>query len=221
MADHIRGNVEVGWKSPRQGKTVNCAKWSGRTASCRLLVCKCRWSADLGGGCQFEPFGYWSHFGAGVWGLRQWRQCITSDEPGSPYTTVTVGSGCAVGKGRGWLMPVGSLKMEIMVCQSWYGVQSTRGGGGGGGGELVVVDGAINRHRYIQILRNKIFPWATRMFGRKFVNVQDNTPPHTASDTAAFFTNRMLRSCTGQLGVHTWTQLSMFGIKFQHGSETP
>ena len=27
-----------------------------KTASSGLLVCECRWSADLGGGCQFEPF---------------------------------------------------------------------------------------------------------------------------------------------------------------------
>ena len=35
--------------------------------------------------------------------------------PGSPYTTVTVGSGCAVGKGRGWLMPTSSL-MIVKYC---------------------------------------------------------------------------------------------------------
>ena len=31
--------------------------WSERSDSSRLLVCECGWSADLGGGCQFEPFG--------------------------------------------------------------------------------------------------------------------------------------------------------------------
>ena len=35
-----------------------------------------------------------------------------------------------------------------------------------------------------------------------------------------FWNNSMLRSWTGQLGVHTWTQLSVFGIKCQSGSET-
>ena len=35
-----------------------------------------------------------------------------------------------------------------------------------------------------------------------------------------FWTNGMFRSWTGQFGVQTWTQLSMFGIKCQSGSET-
>ena len=55
-------------------------------------------------------------------------ECWTSDNgdtvssvmsPGSPYTTVTVGSWCHVGKGRGWLMPASSLMMEIVARQSW------------------------------------------------------------------------------------------------------
>ena len=57
----------------------------------------------------------------------------------------------------------------------------------GGRSELVVVDGAMNRHRYIQILRNQMLPWATGVFGRNFVYIQDNAPPHTACDMAAFF----------------------------------
>ena len=65
-------------------------------------------------------------------------ECGTSDNgdtassvmsPGSPYTTVTGGSGCTVGKGRGWMMPASSLMMEVVTRQSWYGVQSTMGGG--------------------------------------------------------------------------------------------
>ena len=48
------------------------------------------------------------------------------------------------------------------------------------------MDGAMNRHRYIQIRMNQILPWATGVFGRNFVYVQDNAPPHTARDTAAF-----------------------------------
>ena len=106
-ADHIRGSMEVRWKSSRHGKIVNCSEWSDRTALSRLLVCECRWSADLGGRCQFEPFkrwllatGYWSQHPARcprltlehrrrrrewgrrhkVWDPRQWRDCIFSDE---------------------------------------------------------------------------------------------------------------------------------------------
>ena len=40
-----------------------------------------------------------------------------------------MGSRCAVGKGRGWLMPASSLMMEIVARQSWYEVQSTMGCG--------------------------------------------------------------------------------------------
>ena len=88
----------------------------------------------FGSGCQFQPFG------DGFWspdiGLTLEQACGASDNrdnvssvmsPGSPYTTVTVWSECAVGKGGGWLMPASSLMMEIMACQSWYGVQSTMG----------------------------------------------------------------------------------------------
>ena len=56
----------------------------------------------------------------------------------------------------------------------------------GGGCELVVVERAMNRHRYIQILGNQMLPWATGVFGHNFVYVQDNAPPHTARDTLAF-----------------------------------
>ena len=31
-----------------------------------------------------------------------------------------------------------------------------------------------------------MLPWATGLFGRNFVYVQDNAPPHTERDTAAF-----------------------------------
>ena len=56
----------------------------------------------------------------------------------------------------------------------------------GGRSKLVVVDGAMNWHWYIQILRNQMLPWATGLFRRNFVYIQDNAPPHTACDTAAF-----------------------------------
>ena len=75
-------------------------------------------------------------------------------------------------------MPSSSLMMEIVARQSL--------GVGVGRSELVVVDGAMNRHRNIQILRNQMLPWATVVFGRNFVYVQDNAPPQTAHDTADF-----------------------------------
>ena len=188
------------------GKTGNYSEWSEQTASSWLLVCECRWSTNLGDGCQFQPFGdgFWPpDIGLGVqpnvlgslWSTGDaavsgggGTECGISDNgdkvssvmsPSSPYTTVTVGSGCAEGKWRSWLMPVSSLMMEIVARQSWYGVQSTRRS------ELAVVDGAMNGHRYIQDTEKPNVAWATGVFGRKFLYVQDNAPPHTIRNTAA------------------------------------
>ena len=132
------GSMKI--STPR--KTVNCSEWSARTASSRLLVYECRWSADLGARCQFEPFGdgFWPpDIGLGVqldvlgslWSTGDAvvngggdTKCGISDNgdtvssvmsPGSTYTTVTVWAGCAVGKGRGWLMPASSLMVEIVA----------------------------------------------------------------------------------------------------------
>ena len=48
------------------------------------------------------------------------------------------------------------------------------------------------------------------------------TMPHPIQHVTRqpLWTNRMLRSWTGQIEIQTWTQLSMFGIKYQSGSET-
>ena len=230
-------------KSPRHGKTLNCSEWSERTTSYRLFVCECRWSADLGGGFQFEPFrdgswppdiglgvqpdvlgSFWSKGDAAVSGGGS-TECGTSDNgdtvssvmsPGSPYTTVTVGSRCAVGKGRGWLMAASSLVMEIVACQSWYGVQSTMGGG-------------VSWSWWME-------PWTSigtsRSWGIKCCHGRRGCLDVTLCSSKTipcpihhvtrqpFWTIRMLRSCTGQLGVQIWTPLSMFGIKCQSGSDT-
>ena len=110
-------------------------------------------------------------------------------------------------------MPASSLMMEIMARQSWYGVQSTMGGRS----ELVVLDGAMNPHRYIQILRNQILPWATGGFGRNFMYVQGNAPPHTAHDTAAFLDQLDVevmdwpaRSPDMNPNEHVWDQMSVW-----------
>ena len=61
------GSMKI--STPRNRKTVNCSEWSERTTSSRLLICECRWSGNLGGGCQFEPFGegFWpTDIGIGV-----------------------------------------------------------------------------------------------------------------------------------------------------------
>ena len=62
----------------------------------------------------------------------------------------------------------------------------------GGRSELVVLDGPLNRHRYIRLLRDSMLPWATGLFGRTFVYAQDNAPPHTARDTTAFLAQQDL-----------------------------
>ena len=142
----------------------------------RVLVCECRWSADLGGRCQFEPFG------DGFWppdnGLG-----VQSDVPGSLGAQATapwVGGG----GGGGW-----GVGVRGGVGGGGWGV----GGGGGGGG-------AVFGHN---LCTSKTMP-------RPIQHVTQQT----------FWTNRMLRSWTGHLRVQTWTQLSMFGIKCQSGSET-
>ena len=140
----------VWWKSPRHGKTVNCFEWSEQTAS-RLLVSEwMQMIRQFGRRMSVRTIrrrllaaGYWSRRPARcprltldhrrrsrewerrhrVWDLRQWRDCVFSDESRPPYTTVTVGSGCAVGKGRGWLMSASSLMMEIVAREEeWAGL---------------------------------------------------------------------------------------------------
>ena len=232
---------EVRWKSPRHRKTFNCSKWSERTTSSWLLVCECRWSTDLGGGCQLKPFGdgFWPpDIGLGVqpdvlgslWSTGDaavsgggGTECGTSDNadtvssvmsPGSPYTTVTVGFGWAVCKGRGWLMPVSSLMMEIEARQSWYGVQSTMGGGVSWSWWM---EPGTAIGTSIQILRNHMLPWATRVFGHNFVYVQDNAPPHTARDSVAFLDQQDVevmdwpaRSPDMNPIDHVWDQMSVW-----------
>ena len=52
--------------------------------------------------------------------------------------------------------------------------------------ELVVPDGTLNCQCYIRIFRDSMLPWATGVFSRNFVYVQDNATPHTAHDMRDF-----------------------------------
>ena len=86
-----------------------------------------------------------------------------------------------------------------------------------GRSKLVAVDGAMDRHRYIQILRNQMLPWATGMFGRNFVYVQDNALFHTPRDTAVFLdqqdvevTDWPTRGPDMNPIEHVWDQMSVW-----------
>ena len=84
----------------------------------------------------------------------------------------------------------------------------------------MVLGGTLNRQHYIRLLRDSMLPWVTGVFERNFVYIQNNTTSHTTRARLLLCHNRMWRSGTGQLGVQTWTPLSMFGAKWGCGFET-
>ena len=99
-----------------------------------------------------------------VWDLRQWRHCIFGDE--SRFSLYHSDGRVQVRRRQGerlidaCIQPNdGNHGPPVMVRGAIYH---------GGRSELVVVDGAMNRHRYIQILRNEVWPWATGVFWRNF-----------------------------------------------------
>ena len=49
----------------------------------------------------------------------------------------------------------------------------------GGKCDLHIVDGNLNQYQYLQILEEKLLPFARAIFGRNFVYQDDNTRPHT------------------------------------------
>ena len=102
--------------------------------------------------------------------------------------------------------------MEIMARQSWYGVQSTMGedwaGRGGWSHEPASVHpDPVESHVVM----------CDGVFGRNFVYVQDNPPPHTARDTAAFLDQQDVevmdlpaRSPDMNSIEHDWDELSVW-----------
>ena len=92
-----------------------------------------------------------------VWDLRQLRHCIFSDE--SRFSQYHSDGRVRVRRRQGERLidacaqpKDGNRGPSVMVLGAIrHGERS----------ELAVVDGAMNRHRYIQILLNQIMPWAT------------------------------------------------------------
>ena len=135
---------------------------------------------------------------------------LTYQNNKSPWACLIM---CAVGRGERLIDACvqpndGNRGPSVMV---WGAIHH------GGRSELVVVDGAMNRHKYIQILRNQMLRWVTGVFGRNFVYVQDNAPPHTACDTAAFLDQQDVevmdwpaRSPYMNPIEHVWGQMSVW-----------
>ena len=90
-----------------------------------------------------------------MWDIRQWRHCIFSHEP--RFSLYHSDGRVRVCRRQG--------ERPIDAC-----VQPN----GGNRGPSVMVWGAIHHGG-----RNEL------VFGRNFVSIQDNAPPHTAHDTAA------------------------------------
>ena len=69
-----------------------------------------------------------------------------------------------------------------------------------------------------------MLPWATGVFGRNFVYVQDNAPPHTARDTAAFSDQQDVEVMDWPAPSpdmnpieHVWVQMSVWIRDMQRG----
>ena len=151
--------------------------------------------------------------GSTEWDLRQWGHCIFSDE--SRFSLYHSEGRVRVRHRQGErlidacaLPKNGNHGPSVMA---WGALHH------GGWSELVVVDGAMNRHQYIQILRNQMLPRAMGAFGCNFVYVQDNALPHTARDTAAFLDQQDVevmdwpaRSPDMNPIVHVWDQMSVW-----------
>lgn len=87
-------------------------------------------------------------------------------------------------------------RVEELYHECCIRLKVQAGGGGftvwgafhaGGKSELVVLDGYLNHRGYLQILREKMLPFARGHFAQNFVYQDDNAPAHRARAVATFF----------------------------------
>ena len=233
--------MEVRWKSPRHGKTINCFECSEWTTSSQLLVCECRWSSDLGGGCQFEPFGdgYWPpDIGLGVQPYvlgSLWSTRGATLSGGGDIECGTSDNGDTIFSDESWFSLYhsdGRVRMRRSQGKRLIdaGIQPNDGNHGPAG----MVWCAIHPGEWVS-WSWWMEPWTSIVTSRywgikcchgrwRCLNVTlctSKTMPRPIQHVTRqpFWTNRMLRPWTGQLGVQTWTQLSTLGIKCQSASQ--
>ena len=148
-----------------------------------------------------------------VWDLRQWRHCIFSDE--SRFSLHHKDGRVRVRRMQGErLIDACVQRNEIVARQSWYGVQSTMGEEWAGRGGWSHEPASVHQDpEESNVAMGDGGVWTE-------LCVRPRQIPCTIQHVTRqpFWTNRMLRSWTGQLGVQTWIQLSMFRIKCQSGS---
>ena len=65
-----------------------------------------------------------------------------------------------------------------------------------------------------------MLPWATGMFGRNFVYVQDNAQSHTARDMAAFLDQQDVEVMDWSARSPDMNHIEHVWVKYQSGSET-
>ena len=185
-------------------RLLDSGYWSGRPAKCPRLTLEHR-----------RRRREWGRRHR-VCDLRQWRHCMFCDE--SRFSLYHSDGRVRVHHRQGerlidaCVQPNDGNRGPSVIV--WGAIHHGRRS------ELVVVEGTMNWHRYIQTLRNQMLPWATGCLDVTLCMSKTMSHPIQHVTRQPFWINRMLRSWTGQLGIQTWTQLSMLGIKCQSGSET-
>ena len=116
------------------------------------------------------------------WDLRHWRHCVFSDEP--RFTLFHSDDHARVRNRYGNRLKDAFIQLKdgkrgptVMV---WGAIHRR------GWSKMVVPDGTLNRQRYTRPLRDSMLLWATGVFGRNFLYVQNNATPHTTRSMTVF-----------------------------------